>query len=303
MSKPDFTKIAVERQVKAMGCDHFEVGILNPNFAHPETGNIEERMIIRSWSKETLLQGGTVDFLKAANAKGNHIYIRPAGEHGLTLVDDIDQAKIADMKKNGFQPALVVETSPGNHQAWLKNGKTLPSAVSTEVARVVAKEFDADQGSADWRHFGRLAGFTNRKLKYQGDMGQFPFCRLREASGVQYDQREAVVKTAETSVEKTRLEQAKLYEEWQKKRDASPNGAPLKGIESFRQDPKYGGDQTRVDMAYATYASSRGVEKTTIAAAIASRDLSHKGSPARQADYIERTIQKSVASTRGGLSR
>lgn len=303
MSKPDFTKIAVERQVNAMGCGHFEVGVLNPNFLNPETGDLEERMMIRSWSKETLLQAGTVDFLKAANAKGNHIYIRPAGEHGLTLVDDIDQAKISDMKKKGFQPALVVETSPGNHQAWLKNGKTLPSNVSTEVAKIVAKEFEADQGSADWRHFGRLAGFTNRKLKYQNDMGQFPFCRLREASGVPYDQRETVVKDAESSVEKTRLEQAKLHEEWKGKRDASPGGGAIKGIEAFRQDPKYMGDQTRVDMAYATYASSRGVEKDVIAAAIASRDLSHKGSPTRQADYINRTIQKSVASTRGGLSR
>jgi hypothetical protein len=53
-------------------------------------------------------------------------------------------------------------------------------------------------------------------------------------------------------------------------------GSPLlKSIESFRSNPGYGGDGTRIDLAYAIYALSRGVPE--VEAIIGSRDLSHKG--------------------------
>jgi hypothetical protein len=67
------------------------------------------------------------------------------------------------MKAEGFAPAAVVETSPGNLQAWLKHGETLHEAASTRAAQLLAERFGGDPGSADWRHFGRLAGFTNPK--------------------------------------------------------------------------------------------------------------------------------------------
>ena len=52
------------------------------------------------------------------------------------------------------------------------------------AARKLAEEFGGDRGAADWRHFGRLAGFTNRKEKYMNEGGLFPFVRLIEASGL-----------------------------------------------------------------------------------------------------------------------
>ena len=70
------------------------------------------------------------------------------------------------MKATGFAPAVVVETSPGNFQAWLKHPRQLPREMSTLAARKLAEEFGGDKGAADWRHFGRLSGLTNRKAKY-----------------------------------------------------------------------------------------------------------------------------------------
>jgi len=64
----------------------------------------------------------------------------------------------------------------------------------------------------------------------------------------------------------------------------------------FRADARYGGDGTRIDLAYAVYALSRGVTATEVEAAIRSRDLSHKGTERRQNDYVERTIKKALAS-------
>lgn len=78
---------------------------------------------------------------------------------------------------------------------------------------------------------------------------------------------------------------------------------PLKSIESFRSDPRYAGDGSRVDLAYALYAFSRGASESQVEAAIASRDLSHKGTERRQKDYIARTVRKALTTVERGHER
>ena len=68
-------------------------------------------------------------------------------------------------------------------------------------------------------------------------------------------------------------------------------------IEDFRADPRYGADGTRIDLAYAIYALSHGASTAEVEAAIRTRDLSHKGTEKRQAEYIERTINKAIGAT------
>jgi len=47
----------------------------------------------------------------------------------------------------------------------------------------MAEKFGGDRGADDWRHFGRLAGFQNRKAKYfDAAVGYIPFVRLIEAA-------------------------------------------------------------------------------------------------------------------------
>ncbi len=298
MSRPDFTKIAVQKQVEAMGCATFEVGMFNPQYQDRQTGEIGERMELRTWSKDTLLKDETIGHLKLKNMKGCNIYIRPAGEHGLTLIDDLKGATVDQMKATGFQPAAVVETSPNNYQAWLKHGQELPKDVSTAAARLCAEKFDADHGSADWRHFGRLAGFTNRKSKYQMEGGHFPFVKLREHSGQEYDHRKELIQQAEDVIAQEHATEQQRREAWQN-RPAAQERHGLKTINDFRNDTRYGGDNTRVDLAYATYAVCNGVPSHDIEGALASRDLSHKGTPKRQQEYIDRTIGKAMERGRG----
>src|SRR5438445_12417613 len=158
-----------------MGATRFEVGVFDPN---------SEQMILRTWDRDTVLK--SIAWLRYQNLNGRNIYIRPAGEHHLSLVDDLKAAAIQKMKREGFVPAVVVETSPGNFQAWLNHGKQLERSLSTAVAKNLATKFHGDLGSADWRHFGRLAGFTNRKEKYRQPDGDFPYVRLVEATGTAY---------------------------------------------------------------------------------------------------------------------
>src|SRR5688572_2388542 len=108
----DRTESLVNRQIGAMGAKAFEIGLYKPEGA--ETG--EAVMIPRTWDRETLLR--SIPWLRLQNMSGRNIYIRPKGEHDLSLVDDLKPEALACMRAAGFRPAAVVETSPGNFQAW-----------------------------------------------------------------------------------------------------------------------------------------------------------------------------------------
>ena len=59
--------------------------------------------------------------------------------------------------------------------------------MSSWAAKELAKRFGGDLSSADWRHFGRLAGFTNRKHERVLPNGLGPFVRLRQCEGKIYN--------------------------------------------------------------------------------------------------------------------
>jgi hypothetical protein len=275
----DRTELAVNCQITAMGSAVFEVGLYKPE------ANGEPVMIPRVWDRETLVR--SIPWLRLQNLNGRNIYIRPKGGHDLSLVDDLKPASISRMKSEGFQPAAVIETSPGNFQAWLKHPAVLPREVSTAVARELASRFGGDLGAADWRHFGRLAGFTNRKPKYAMEDGRYPFVRVIESSGERYSAGAECVKQIEQ----------KLRQQLSKPTEVSRSAEPtrLKTIDQFRSNPLYSGDHTRIDLAYAIYALAHGSSEADVVIAIRGRDLSHKGNEKRQGDYVERTLKKAAS--------
>jgi hypothetical protein len=194
----DRTYLAAKRQIEAMNCGLFEVGIRN------QAG----KMLIRSWDKVDILNA--IPWLKRENAKGADIYVRPAGDknQGLILVDDLNQAQIGRMKADGYEPAVTVETSPQNYQAWIRLGQTtLEPDTATVVSKALAKRYEADPNSADWRHFGRLAGFTNRKPEYTNENGENPWVLCHEASGKQASKGLEAVEKARKGLTQLKLEQ------------------------------------------------------------------------------------------------
>jgi hypothetical protein len=282
MHRQNSTDFAIAQQLAALAHSRYEVGISLP----PKEPDGKDRMMIRRWTAQELER--SVPFLKAQNAKGSHIYLRPEGDHAYSFVDDLSLAKIADMKAAGFPPALVVESSPNNYQAWVAHGQTLDAATSTKVAQTLATRFGGDSSSADWRHFGRLAGFTNRKQKYQRD-GRFPFVKVTEAAGRIAPGSAQLILDARKELAEEQAQEAARRLAYQ----AVPQDDALhKTVDDFRNSPKYGGDNHRADLAYATYALGHGAKEHEIEAALRSRDLTHKGGGKRQTDYVERTIKK-----------
>ncbi len=270
-----------------MGSELFEVGLFKP-----DAGPTESIMIPRVWDAETVVK--SVPWLRHQNCEGRNIYIRPKGEHDLSMVDDLALHAVSAMKEAGFTPALVVETSPGNYQAWLKHANRLNKEVSTAAARALAEKFGGDRGAADWRHFGRLAGFTNRKAKYLDvSTGLYPFARLIEYGGRIYPEADRFLTGLKNEIEGQQADRKRFRNEVAHL--ALVRSKDLKTVDAFRADARYGGDGTRIDLAYAVYAFSHGATAAEIEAAIRSRDLSHKGNERRQNDYVERTIKKALA--------
>jgi hypothetical protein len=335
----DKTYDAVERQLTAMGTDLFEVGALQRG-----RGDQPQFMLLRTWDQKTVIQ--SIPWLRYQNWHESHIYVRPKGESSLTLVDDLKVSAVARMRQEGFQPAAVVQTSPGNYQVWIKHATRLERELGTAVARELAIRFGGDVKAADWRHFGRLAGFRNTKGRYRqvvpvpgydawrgqnfhrdlegcwvGRAGSvyteqrlreihggltprtlFPFVRLVEASGLIARESDRLLATVRAGLERERTERARAQARFRAP-VAMQNWGPLKGIEAFRADARYGGDGTRVDLAYAVYALAHGAGVEEVRAALGSRDLSHKGCAKRQSDYIERTVRKALVSVEQARGR
>ncbi|MBN9657144.1 MAG: hypothetical protein J0H49_03145 [Acidobacteria bacterium] len=282
------TLVAVERQINAMGCEVYEIGLYKPHV--PGSNSKEPEMLPRTWDSATLLK--SVPWLRYQNSQARNIYIRPSGEHHLSMVDDLTANAVKRMRVEGFAPSLVVETSPDNFQAWLNHGQVLPQGLSTVAARTLAAKFEGDKAAADWRHFGRLAGFTNRKAKYQSQNGAYPFVRIIDAKPGH------VYAAAGEFVASVR-EVVSALDHPPRVAASTRTDGRLLTIDDFRSNPSYDGDGNRIDLAYSVYALAHGVSEAAITAVINSRDLSKKGSSNRQSAYTSRTIAKAAQRIHG----
>jgi len=116
--------------------------------------------------------------------EGCDVYIQPfAGDRnaGYILVDldHADASILETMRTHGHDPCVVLQTSPAHLQAWIRlSASPLEPAVATAAAKQLARAYGGDMGSADWRHLGRLAGFTNRKPARRTHSGHAPWVKI-----------------------------------------------------------------------------------------------------------------------------
>jgi hypothetical protein len=177
------TREAVRRQVdafRACGVAHFEVGTIPPK------GSPLARERLRRFDAPTLLR--SVAWLRAQNAKGYDCYVRPLARNDglappLSFLDDLDAEGVARAEREGCRFAVLIESSPGRYHGWIRiSDRLIPQEELTAAGRELARRFSGDPASIDWRHFGRLAGYTNRKpARAVAGKGQ-PFALLRKIS-------------------------------------------------------------------------------------------------------------------------
>ena len=85
----------VRAQLRAMGCERFDLGVRRDG----------GEMILRE-GQDAFAVAEAVKWLRHENAKGAHVYIRPAGTHSLSLLDDLSAEAIERMKEEGSNRPL-----------------------------------------------------------------------------------------------------------------------------------------------------------------------------------------------------
>ena len=153
---------AIRRQLAAMPCELYLIRLIHQQTRKAFPGE-------RLWTAQQLRSAATVRFLRARNREGCDVYVQPfAGDRnaGYVLVD-LDcagPAVIAIMRAHGQDPCVVVQTSPGRLQAWIRfSHAPLEPAVAAAASKLLAIAYGGDRASTGWCHLGRLAGFTNQK--------------------------------------------------------------------------------------------------------------------------------------------
>jgi hypothetical protein len=145
----DRSREAVERQIGAIQAERFDVLLRNDS-----TG----QSVKRTWTKPELMKG--VPWLKRMNAKGNDVYIRPTGQHGVILIDGLKAENVSTMWQKGFEPAVTVESRPGVFQAWVTLSNKSVSDQARQLATTGLAKAVTGAHAGPRNGYGRLAGFT-----------------------------------------------------------------------------------------------------------------------------------------------
>lgn len=284
---------------------------------HPLSGEALEEQVKRIQRESAHMQLLTrspdeivamVDWLKGRNARGFEIFLRPAGSSGLILVDDLTAAAIGRMRRNGVAPAVVIETSPGNHQVWIAVSLgPIREELATAVARDLAVQYGGDPQSAHWRHHGRMTGFTNRKpnrvIQEGPYRGMHPYVLLREARGTLAPAGPALLARA---AERLAAEPPRptldrgivrgLLNGTEREPGQEGRLADLYREQAGRLVDRLGNDLSRLDWAVASDLRARGLSPQEVAGAMLAGSPDLAGRKAGHlTDYVERTVAKVFA--------
>ncbi len=122
--------------------------------------------------------------------RGENLYYTPLSDkkHHI-LIDDMNREKLERLIKDGYQPAAVLESSPGNYQAIVtvpKLGTPHDRDVGNRLSDALNREY-GDPKLSGAIHPHRAPGYENRKPKHQREDGSYPAVRLLKA-----EQRECI---------------------------------------------------------------------------------------------------------------
>ena len=138
--------------------------------------------------------------------RGENLYYTPlsADKHHI-LIDDLSQDKLDAMVKDGYKPAVVIESNPGNYQAVLtiQKGGTVHDK---DVANRLTERLNKTYGNAKLSgaiHPHRAPGYTNRKAKHMREDGTYPPVRLLKAEHRECEKAAAMARGIEQEYQRT----------------------------------------------------------------------------------------------------
>lgn len=116
--------------------------------------------------------------------RSENIYYTPLSEdrHHI-LIDDMTRESLEKLYVDGFRPAVVLESSPGNYQCVLTIPK-LQSPHNRDVGNRITERLNKQYGDPKLSgciHPHRAPGFGNLKPKHRREDGSFPKVKLLQA--------------------------------------------------------------------------------------------------------------------------
>lgn len=113
--------------------------------------------------------------------RGENVYYTPLSEekHHI-LIDDMTRDSLKRLQEDGFRPAVVLESSPGNFQCLLtipKLGTEFDRDVGNRITERLNREY-GDKKLCGCIHPHRAPGFENRKPKHRREDGGYPSVKL-----------------------------------------------------------------------------------------------------------------------------
>lgn len=131
---------------------------------------------------------GKISEMQRLQRKGENLYYTPLSENKHhVLIDDMNADSLKRLEQDGYKPAVVLESSPGNYQALLtipKLGTEHDKDVGNRLTEQLNKEY-GDQNLSGCIHPHRAPGFENRKPKHEREDGTFPAVKLVRAETVE----------------------------------------------------------------------------------------------------------------------
>ena len=113
--------------------------------------------------------------------RGENLYYTPLSDdrHHI-LIDDMTRDSLKRLQEDGFRPAVILESSPGNFHCLLtipRLGTEFDRDVGNRITERLNREY-GDKKLCGCIHPHRAPGFENRKPKHRREDGSFPQVKL-----------------------------------------------------------------------------------------------------------------------------
>lgn len=173
-----------ERYAEAVGADRYRVTSSRMREdGSKQTFILDKRDgVTRGFTPEEIAQ--RTPEMQRLQRRGENLYYTPLSDnkHHI-LVDDMDRESLDRLIRDGYHPAVVLESSPGNYQAIItvpKLGTAHDKDVGNRLSDALNREY-GDPKLSGAIHPHRAPGYENRKPKHQREDGSYPEVRLLKA--------------------------------------------------------------------------------------------------------------------------
>jgi hypothetical protein len=219
------SKAIFERYANAVGAERFRIVVTDFSQESGTQAFVFDKKIdgLEGKTREGILE--SLPKLRQHEHYGKNINVVPLSpnKHHV-LIDDMSAEKLERLKQDGYRPACVVESSPGNFQAILTTPKLGGDPEKDrEAANALTKELNLRYGDPKLSgaiHAHRLPPFMNQKPKHRREDGTYPATRLTEAEG-------GICEKAAKGLEETRT---RLTEEAEKLRRVEEHRAQTASV-------------------------------------------------------------------------